>query len=256
LSLNSFHLFHPSRDNFESKSPNSLAEEGVSQKAMPLMKTLFFVLAVAFLTSLISCASIKANQDLNELPENIARGDPANPMRVKEYLQTVVSSPNGREVKAYHRRAYSVESKKTLFVSHSFYVFLKDGNMEHTLVFTATPKGSELNGCWMLDAHSDVESYELFTGSSENPWEVEAYQKTKGEAGLDLLKTTQKILDRLDKGYTFFGAAHIRDFPWYHHLWMALVPPPILAWAPMLILGIHTDNCNSAVLETMVWEHR
>ncbi|MDR0540243.1 MAG: hypothetical protein LBG74_07055 [Spirochaetaceae bacterium] len=204
---------------------------------------------------LAGCASMKAANDLNILPENVARGDPDNPLKVKEYLQTVLASPDGREVKAYERKAYSVTTKKNIFVSHSFYVFYKDKKMEHTLVFTATPKGSKLNGTWMLDAYSDVESYNLFLESSSgNPWEVVEHHSRKGGASLNLLRTTQSILDRLNKRYTFFGPASVRDLPWYHHLWMALVPPPILTWLPMLILGIHTDNCTSAVLETMVWE--
>jgi hypothetical protein len=137
-------------------------------------------------------------------------------------------------------------------VYHSFYVFFKDGIKEHTLVFTATPKGSELNGCWMFDADSDVVSYDLSLGP-DNPWEVEAYKGKNGETSLDLIQTTEKILERLDKGYTFFGASHIRDMPWYHHLWIALVPPPLVVWAPVMLIR-NTDNCVSAVVETMVWQ--
>jgi hypothetical protein len=187
------------------------------------------------------------------MPENIMRGDPSNSNRVKEYLQNVLTYPEGYEIKAYNRKAYSVNSKKTLFVFHSFYVFFKDGKMDHTLVFTATPKGSERDGSWMFDASTDVDSYNLYI-SSDNPWEVEEYQGRYGEKNLDALQTTTKILNRLNKGYTFFGASHTRDLPWYHQLWMFLVPPPVITYAPLLLASIHNDSCNSSVLETIVWE--
>jgi len=218
-----------------------------------VMRLRFFVLAAAFVGLFMGCASLQANKNLNTTPDNLLRGDPSNAIQVKEYVRAVVSSPEEYEVMAYNRKPYSVDSKKTLFMVHSFYVFFKNGNMEHTLVFTATPKGSEQNGSWMLDALSDVESYNLFI-SSDNPWEVEAYQGPHGETTLNVAETAQKILDRLDKGYTFFGPAIVRDLAWYHQVWMFLVPPPVFVYGPLLLLSIHADNCASAVLETMVWE--
>ncbi|GHT77581.1 hypothetical protein FACS1894130_02350 [Spirochaetia bacterium] len=210
---------------------------------------------IVLLLLFTGCASTQAYKDLNELEENAARGDPDNPIIVKEYLQSVLSSPDGRQVKAYERRAYSTETKKNIFVVHSYYVFFKNAEMEHTLVFTATPKNSELNGSWMLDAKTDIDSYNLFLDPhSGNPWEVLEYRGPNGELNLNFLQTTQSILNRLDKGYTFFGPANVRNLSWYHHVWMALVPPPILVWAPMLIFGVHTDSCTSAVVETLVWE--
>ncbi|GHT59822.1 hypothetical protein FACS1894109_16470 [Spirochaetia bacterium] len=221
-----------------------------------MKKTLVYMLIILVGgLSLTGCASTQAIKDLNESEANIARGDPDNNVKVKEYLQNVLNSPDGREIKAYERRAYSPENKKNLFLVHCFYVFLKDGEVEHTLVFTATPKGSELKGCWMLDAASDVGSYNLFLDpSSGNPWEVAECVGSKGELSLNLLQTTQNIITRLDKGYKFFGAASARDLAWYHQVWMFLIPPPILAYSPLLILSINTDNCTSAVLETMAWE--
>jgi hypothetical protein len=186
------------------------------------------------------------------MPENIPRGDPSNSDRVKEYLQGVLDSPAGYEIKAYSRKAYSVDTKKTFFLYHSFYVYYKDGNLEHTLVFTATPKGSEKDGSWMLDAATDIESYGLYV-SSDNPWEVKEYQSPHGEITIDTVQTTKNILKRLDKGYTFFGASHVKNLPWYHQLWMFLVPPPVVTYTPLLIASIHTDSCNSAVIETIVW---
>ena len=211
--------------------------------------------AVVFFGAFTSCASIQANKDLNELDENIARGDPENGAKVKTYLQGVIADPAGRMVKAYHRRAYSPKNKKNMFMVHSFYVYFKDGKAEHTLVFTATPKNSPLKGTWMLDAASDTISYNSFLDSPENPWEVAVYENPKGGGtDFDLLQTTQNILSRMDKDYKFFGAAHVRNLAWYHQVWMMMVPPPVITYAPLLFISIKKDSCTSAVTETMVWE--
>jgi hypothetical protein len=216
----------------------------------PVMK---LFLALASLGLCAGCSSIQANKDLNTTPDNIARGDPGNSARVKEYLLGVLNSPESYEVRAFNRKAYSVDTKKSLFLYHSFYVYYKNGKMEHTLVFTATPKGSEQNGSWMFDAITDADSYSGYI-SSDNPWEVEEYRGPRGETALDTARTTENILNRLDKVYRFFGASHVTNMPWYHQLWMFLVPPPVVAYTPLLVASIHADSCNSAVLETMVWE--
>jgi hypothetical protein len=211
------------------------------------------VFVIIFFGTFIGCASIQANKNLNESPENAARGNPINNTLVKEYLRSVLLSPEGREVKAYSRRPFSPANKRNAFIFHLFYVYFNNNKIEHTLVFTATPKGSEYDGCWMLDAPSDLKSYNLFIGSSENPWEVEEYQGPKGQTTLDLIQTTNKILERQSKGYTFFGPASVRNLPWYHLVWMSLVPVP-LSPEIIMLLSIHSDNCTSAILETIVWQ--
>jgi hypothetical protein len=195
---------------------------------------------------------MRAIEDLNTTPDNLLRGDPLNAVRVEAYLKTILASPEGYEVKAYNRKPYSVDTKKTLFMVHYYYVFFRDGAMEHTLVFTATPKGAAQNGTWMLDALTDVESYWAFV-NGDNPWDVEECRGEQGEAALELTGTIEKILERQQKGYRFFGASIVRDLAWYHQLWMFLVPPPVITYGPLLVATIHRDSCASSVLETMVW---
>lgn len=212
------------------------------------------ILIILFFALFMSCASIEANKKLNESAEDAARGDPANNMLVKGYLQGVLLSPEDYEVKVYSRRAFSPKNRKNIFMFHMFYVYLKHGKMDHALVFTATPAGSEYDGCWMLDAPTDIESYNLFLTSPENPWEVEEYLGPKGETTLDLIQTTNKILERQKTGYTFSGPASVRNIPWYHLLWMSVIPPPLSPEIIMLFTR-RADNCTSAVLETMVWKN-
>jgi hypothetical protein len=217
-----------------------------------IKRFVFLIFAVCLFASCVSTQKeIDALNDPERL-DNVARGNPLNTANAKAYLLFVLSEPQGREVKAYERRAYSPENKKSIFVKHGFYVFLKNGALEHTLVFTATPKTSEHYGAWMLDARSDVESYASFL-EGDNEWELVEYRSRDGK-GLDTQATIQKILKRVDENRAFWGASAVRDLPWYHHVWMALVPPPILVWSPLLFLGIGKDSCLSAVLETMVFE--
>ena len=217
-------------------------------------KISLIIVITLFLLSFSGCASIsQAHQDLNTTPDNQLRGDPANTGRVREYLENILASPDEYELRAYSRKPFSIDTKKGLFLIHYFYVYFKNGDFEHTLVFTDTPKGSERKGNWMLDAGTDVESYREYL-SSNNVWGVEEYRGPKGVLILDTVQTTQNILTRLEKNYKFFGPAVVRDLAWYHQLWMFMVPPPILAYGPMLLVSIHKDNCASAVLETVAWK--
>lgn len=200
----------------------------------------------------MSCATTNAINDIDTNPENAYRGDSSNPIRVRAFLEDVLLFPEGRDIEAYTRKAFSVDTDKTIFVFHNFYVFTKDGSLEHTLVYTATPKGSELDGTWILDTSTDIESYNLFL-NSDNPWDLQPYERPEGES-LSLLVTTQNILDRLEDEHRFAGTAGVRDMAWYHHLWMILIPPPVIAYSGALIIAIGGDNCISSVNETVAWE--
>jgi hypothetical protein len=215
---------------------------------------LFVPSLITLVIGLSGCATMQAIDDLNTLPENLLRGDPSNTANAREYVSEVLVQPVGYEIKAYNRRAFNADNPKgKLFNYHCFYVFFKDGKFEHTLVFSNTPKGSDDKGCWMLDAQTDVDSYNLFI-SSDNPWDVEEYVGPHGETTLSVVQTSQNILDRIDEKYKFFGPAIVRLLPWYHQLWLFLVPPPIITYGPLLAVSVHKDNCSTAVLATMVWE--
>jgi hypothetical protein len=155
-------------------------------------------------------------------------------------------------VKAYNRRAFTANTKRNMFNVHSFYAYFKNGKIEHTISFTMTPKGSKYKTCYILDKIDDIQSYNSYL-SGYNKWHLEEWKNPNGAGKLDFIKTTEKFKDRVEKCYPFFGPAHLRDFPWYHQLWIALAPPPIIS---LLIFDLykHSDNCTTCVLETMVWE--
>jgi len=194
----------------------------------------------------------QANEELNSSPQELQRGDPLNTSRVQEYLQSVLASPDRYDVKAYNRKAFSTDTRKTILMVHHFYVYYKDGEMEHTLVYTGTPRGSERNGTWMLDAYSDVGSYNLYK-FSDNPWKVE--ELINGKKKISVIKTTQNILNRIEMNYEFYGGSHMRNLAWYHQIWMYLVPfqVPIKSYRKLLSYSKNKDSCTSAVLETIAW---
>jgi hypothetical protein len=218
------------------------------------MRKYIFVLLTVFSVLLIGCASTKAYKKLNsDNPDEIARGNPNNTIEAKQYLETVLANPEGRAVKVYTRRAFSPDTKKNFFLYHMFYVYFLDGTIEHTLVFTATPDGAELDGCWMLDAQTDIESYTKYV-DGDNEWEVVEYKPSKRKQELDFTATTQNILERIDKGYTWSGSASVRNLPWYHLLWMSILVPPPLSPEIMMLIDIGNDNCTSAVMGTVAWK--
>lgn len=217
-----------------------------------MLKLICIGYLLLIVSGFVGCSSLAALKDINDNPNNASRGNPENTNTARDYLRAVLNDQEGREVRAYHRRAYSPDNKKNMFLFHSYYVFFKDGKAEHSLVFTATPKGSDSDGNWMIDAESDLDSY-LMYAEGDNRWEVEPYINKQGSPTLHLEHTVEAIIDRIDAGYTFFGPASVRNLPWYHKLWVSLTPPPFVSLASILLISIKQDNCSSAVLETMRW---
>ena len=73
---------------------------------------------------------------------------------------------------------------------------------------------------------------------------------------INVIKTTQNILNRIEMNYEFYGGSHIRNLAWYHQIWMYLVPfqVPIKSYSELLSYSKNKDSCTSAVLETIAWE--
>ena len=71
----------------------------------------------------------QANEELNTSPQELQRGDPLNTSRVQEYLQSVLASPDRYDIKAYNRKAFSADTRKTILMVHHFYIYYKDGEM-------------------------------------------------------------------------------------------------------------------------------
>ena len=200
----------------------------------------------------VGCSSTSFKNRMDTDPQDILRGESTNTIKVRQYLEEVLENPEGREIKAYKRNIFSVDTDQNMFYYHAYYVFLKDGKLEHTLVFTGTPKGSDHNGNWMLDANPDIQSYILYL-YDDNPWKMKELLGPNGESP-DLIKTTQNILKRLNENYTFSFAAGMRDLPWYHQIWITFAFfPPIIGYPILTISAWDSDNCISSVAETIEW---
>lgn len=217
-----------------------------------MRKNIIKLLILSMLIFTVGCSSTKFYDRMDTNPQDIMRGESSNGIKAREYLEEVLKTPQGREIKAYKRNLFSVDKKQNIFFYHTYYVFYKDGKFEHTLVYTATPDGSEHNGIWMLDADADIQSYTLLK-YADNPWDMNELLGPDGES-INLINTTQNIINRLDKNFKFSAVAGFRDLAWYNHVWMFfLAPPPILGYTSSMIYSINRDNCISALAETVEW---
>lgn len=217
-------------------------------------KLLFSGLAFcALLLALSSCKTVTvAYDDLNSgNEESIQLTRETNTLEVLEYLEKVLQDVNSYELKAYNRNPFTADNNKNVFVYHCFYAFFRDGEFQHTLGFSQTPAGSVNYSCWILDKISDLESMELYL-QGDNVWNVEEYTR-KGRV-LDIEKSIAKMQKKINKETKFWGAAGVRDFPWYLQIAVWTLPIPVIPAATVFIGSIGKDNCVSAVVETMVWK--
>ena len=90
---------------------------------------LMLFLFVGIITILGSCSSLDALKDINENPEQVARGNPLNNATSKTYLEQILADPKNRDVNAFYRRAYNPDIKKTLFLYTVFMRFFKNKNL-------------------------------------------------------------------------------------------------------------------------------
>lgn len=93
----------------------------------------------------------------------------------------------------------------------------------HTLSFSATSKWATSNGAWAMDTMTDIESYVDYLNGN-NRWEVEEIITNNS---IDMLLTIRNILIKIQcKNKYFFN--------------------------PKINKHDNKDNCNTAVLETLV----
>ena len=214
--------------------------------------TKIFILCMVLFT--VGCSSTKFNRRMDTDPHDILRGEKSNTMKARKYLEEVLKNPEGREIKAYKRNIFSADNEQNLFFYHTYYIFFKDGELEHTLVFTSTPRGSERDGNWMLDANADIQTYNLFI-YDDNPWDMKELLGPENQS-INLIKTTQNIIKRLDENYTFGNLAGMRDLAWYHQIWITIgFIPPIVGYPIVTALNWKSDNCISSVAETIEWNN-
>ncbi len=180
----------------------------------------FFLLSLFLVSS--GCASLQASYYVltaNFDGETVLQRE----QEVQTQLKHIIKNANLFIIRAYSRSAISPNIKKTKDTTHSFYVFLnRNGNFK-TLSFCATRKMPSSEGAWALNTNTDVESYENYIHKKNN-WSVE---EIKPRNGISTLKTAEKILAKINSNSTYYFRSTPNE-------------------------NDETDNCNTALLETLV----
>jgi len=220
---------------------------------MQYWKYIFILCVISILS--ISCASIQnAYDDLEkENPTNEQLKNINNTVEAVKYLQDVYKEHKevNYEIKAYKRNPFFSDNKKNIFLYHCFYAIFKNGELQHTLGFSGNPKNAVFNQCWILDKIEDLESLELYL-QGNNKWDVEEYVKKNNS--LDLVKTIEKILIKIGKENKFEGSANMRNLTWYYQVILWTIPVPVIPMVIYHTITSNSDNCITAVEETMVWK--
>ena len=142
---------------------------------------------------------------------------------VKGILEQMRKGADRYIMKAYTRTAISYKVRKTNDTTHSFYVITCDDEMYITLSFSATGKWATSKGAWAINTDTDVSSYENYL-MGENRWYVEEIKTNKG---INTLRTITNILGKIESDITYYYRAPVNK-------------------------DDKMDNCNTALLETLV----
>jgi hypothetical protein len=146
-----------------------------------------------------------------------------NEKNVVLFLENVIQNYSDYSMKAFDRKAISYKVKKTAVTTHSFYVIYSADETYHTLSFSATGKWTTSTGAWAMDTDSDITSYIDYLNEN-NRWEV---REIITNNGINTLLTIRNVLEKTQKDITYYFRSSIYKNDNY-------------------------DNCNTALLETLV----
>jgi len=138
-------------------------------------------------------------------------------------LKDIIQNYGDYSMRAFNRTAISYKVRKTSETTHSFYVITKADGTYRTLSYSATGKFATSKGAWVMDTEGDISSYIDYSEGS-NIWDVEEYM-TKN--GINTLLTINNVLAKTQSNIKYFFRARVNKNDKY-------------------------DNCNTAVLETLV----
>ena len=171
-----------------------------------------------------SCSSIQAGIYLVSIDSLNGETILGNQLNVRVFLEDVIHSYDRYSIKAFERTGISFQFKRTKLLTHSFYLLINNTGEYHTLSFYGTNISFYSEGAWVLDADSDMESYNGYT-IGNNRWDViEVFLDNT----IDVRKTLMNIIDKMDKGITFYYKDHIKKKP-------------------------NVNNCNTALHETIAF---
>jgi len=138
-------------------------------------------------------------------------------------LKDIIQNYGDYSMRAFNRVAISYKVQKTPETTHSFYVIYKADGTYNTLSYSATGKFVTSKGAWAMDTEGDIASYTDYSAGN-NRWNVE---EIKTNNGINTLLTINNVLEKTQSNIKYFFRAKVNKNDNY-------------------------DNCNTALLETLV----
>jgi len=174
-----------------------------------------------------SCSGLRAAIYLVSIEDdenNVLENEPY----VRSFMETIIELYEDYTFKAYARTGIRAQFRRTRLMTHSYYAIINNKTCEYnTLSYYGTKIAFRSRGAWALDSNADRSSYILYL-EDNNIWDVQEIFK---EFRINVKKTAENIIKKMDSGVTYYFRDHIRDKP-------------------------NVDNCNTALYETIVTEPR
>jgi hypothetical protein len=142
---------------------------------------------------------------------------------VRHTLEQIIENAEHYTMKAYTRTAISYKVRQTKNTTHSFYVIMSEEEKYQTISFSATGKWTASQGAWAINTDTDISSYEDYLWGV-NKWNV---KEIETEKGINTLETITNVVAKIGSDITFYWRAKVNK-------------------------DDKIDNCNTALLETMV----
>ena len=194
-------------------------------------REIFIVLIIMSLITLSfnSCSSVQAGIYLVSIDSLNGETILQNQSNVRVFLADTIPSYEHYSMKVFERTGISFQFKRTKLVTHSFYMLISDSGEYYTLSFYGTKIAFYSKGAWVLNADSDVESYEQYA-IGKNRWDVrEIFLDNTIDVKGTLTNIINKMDNDIDKDKTFYYRDHIKKKP-------------------------NMNNCNTALYETIVFD--
>lgn len=190
-------------------------------------KKCFIAWSMVFMIILIfgSCSSIQAGMYLVSIDNDNGQTILENEPNVKIMLENIMGSSENYSLKAFSRTGVNFQMRQTKLLTHSYYVILSGDGEYHTLSFYGTKMAFYSEGAWAYDADSDFSSYRMYL-EGDNKWD--ARELFPGQT-INTRETLENIINRIGSGITYYYQDHI-------------------------VNKAGMDNCNTALLETIVME--
>jgi hypothetical protein len=171
-----------------------------------------------------SCSSIYSSF-VNEynIDETIAKEK-----NIPAFLKNALDNACDYAISVCERTPTHIVKKKTKLMRHLFYVFKPLSSDEYnTLGFFGSDFSFFSPGVWILNSNSDVAAYEEYLAGKKSTWDFSLFETSDN---IDTAETVKKLIDKIENRVSYYYKDHLDDKP-----------------------GV--DNCNTAIMETLVRKH-